>query len=65
MVLRNLVLAIFLAILLFGKEIFQSGTGTAESRIEACRIALENAQREALYQSGVKYPPLKNPLRIF
>ena len=46
-------LAILLAVPIFGKTIYQSGTGTAESKTEACRIALENAQKEALYQSGI------------
>jgi hypothetical protein len=35
------------------QEIYQSGNGTAESKTEACRIALQNAQKEALYQSGI------------
>jgi hypothetical protein len=49
----KIILLFSVSLSLFGKEIYQSGSGTAESKTEACRIALENAQKEALYQSGI------------
>ncbi|GEM_PF-4914475 len=50
---KSLMFATILAIPLSSKEIVQTGIGIGESKSVACQNGLENAQKEALYQSGI------------
>ena len=51
----KIILLIFISFsnLLFGSEINQSSTATADSKSKACQQALLQAQKEALHQSGI------------